>query len=72
MTDSEWAVGRPEIRVDSIPIPPLPFEGARIQGERIQRSVARLRRFARHLKRERQRGQVLEHGAMTNELTEVC
>ena len=26
---------RPEVRVDPIPVPPLPFEGARIQRERI-------------------------------------
>ena len=26
---------RPEVRLDPIPIPPLPFEGARIQRERI-------------------------------------
>ena len=30
-----WTVDRPEVRVDLIPIPPLPFEGARIQRERI-------------------------------------
>ena len=31
MTDGKWTVDRPEVRVDPIPIPPLPFEGARIQ-----------------------------------------
>ena len=34
-TDGKWAVDRPEVRVDPIPIPPLPFEGARIHRERI-------------------------------------
>ena len=28
-------VDRPEVRIDPIPIPPLPFEGARIQRERM-------------------------------------
>ena len=35
MTDGRWTVGRPEAQVDPIPIPPLPFEGARVQRERI-------------------------------------
>ena len=35
MTSGKWIVDRPEVRVDPIPIPPLPFEGARIQRERI-------------------------------------
>ena len=35
MTDGKWTVDRPEVRVDPIPIPPLPFEEARIQRERI-------------------------------------
>ena len=35
MTDEMWTVDRPEVRVDPIPILPLPFEGARIQRERI-------------------------------------
>ena len=35
MTDGRWTVDRPEVHVDPIPIPPLPFEGARIQRERI-------------------------------------
>ena len=35
MTDGKWTVDRSEVRVDPIPIPPLPFEGARIQRERI-------------------------------------
>ena len=35
MTGGKWTVDRPEVRVDPIPIPPLPFEGARIQRERI-------------------------------------
>ena len=35
MTDGKWTVDRPDVRVDPIPIPPLPFEGARIQRERI-------------------------------------
>ena len=37
MTDGKWTVDRPEVRVDPIPIPPLPFEGARIQRETITR-----------------------------------
>ena len=35
MTDGRWTVDRPEVRVDPIAIPPLPFEGARVQRERI-------------------------------------
>ena len=35
MKDGKWTVDRPEVRVDHIPIPPLPFEGARIQRERV-------------------------------------
>ena len=35
MTDGRWTVDRPEARNDPIPIPPLLFEGARIQRERI-------------------------------------
>ena len=35
VTDGRWAVDRPEAQVDPIPIPPLPFEGARVQRERI-------------------------------------
>ena len=35
MEDDRRTVDRPEVRVDPIPIPPLPFEGARIQRERI-------------------------------------
>ena len=35
VTDGRWTVDRPEARIDPIPIPPLPFEGARIQRERI-------------------------------------
>ena len=38
MTDGRWTVDRPEVRVDPIPIPPLPFEGARVQRERISTS----------------------------------
>ena len=33
--DGRWTVDRPDIRTDPIPIPPLPFEGARIPRERI-------------------------------------
>ena len=35
--NDRWKVDsdRPEVRVDPIPIPPLPFEGARVQRERI-------------------------------------
>ena len=35
MTDGGWTVDRPELRVDTISKPPLPFEGARLQGDRI-------------------------------------
>ena len=35
MTEGKWTVDRPEVRVDHIPIPPLPFEGARMQREGI-------------------------------------
>ena len=35
MTDGRWTEDRPEIRVDPIPIPPLPFEGGGIQREGI-------------------------------------
>ena len=35
MTDGRWTVDRPEAQVDPIPIPPLPFEGALVQRERI-------------------------------------
>ena len=35
MTDGRWIVDRPEVREDPIPIPPLPFEGVRVQRERI-------------------------------------
>ena len=35
MTDGRWTVDRPEIQVDPIPMPPLPFDGARVQRERI-------------------------------------
>ena len=35
VTDGKWTVDRPEVRVDPIPILPLPFEGARIKRERI-------------------------------------
>ena len=35
MTDGRWTVDRPEAQVDPIPIPSLPFEGARVQRERI-------------------------------------
>ena len=35
MTDGKWTVDRPDVRVDPIPNPPLPSEGARIQKERI-------------------------------------
>ena len=35
MTDGRWTVDMPEDRVDIIPLPPLPFDGARVQRERI-------------------------------------
>ena len=35
MTGGRWTVDRPEAQVKPIPIPPLPFEGAQVQRERI-------------------------------------
>ena len=35
LTDGKWTVGRPEDRVNPIPLPPSPFEGARVQRKRI-------------------------------------
>ena len=35
MEDDRWTVVRPEAQVDPTPIPPLPFEGPRVQRERI-------------------------------------
>ena len=35
MTDGRWTAVRQVIRVEPIPIPPFPFEEARIQTERI-------------------------------------
>ena len=35
MTDGKWTVDRPAVRVDPIPIPPLLFERAGVQRERI-------------------------------------
>ena len=35
LTNGNWTVDRPEIRVDPVPVPLLPFAGARIQRERI-------------------------------------
>ena len=35
MTDGKWTVDRPEVGEDPISISPLPFEGARVQRERI-------------------------------------
>ena len=34
-TDGNWAVDRPAVRVDPMLIPPLPFEGARVEREKI-------------------------------------
>ena len=34
LTDGRWTVDRPDVQEDPVPIPPLPFEGARIQRER--------------------------------------
>ena len=36
-TDSRWTVGRPKIRANPIPIPPLPLEGTRFQRERVNK-----------------------------------
>ena len=36
-TDGRWTVGRPEIRANPIPIPPLPLEGTRFQSERVNK-----------------------------------
>ena len=35
MTDGKWIVDRPETQVDPVPPPPVPFEGGRVQRERI-------------------------------------
>ena len=35
MTDGRWAVDMPEVQVEVIPLPPLPFDGLRVQRERI-------------------------------------
>ena len=35
LTDGMWTVDRPEVRVDPIPITPLPSTGARVQRERL-------------------------------------
>ena len=35
MTDGRWTVDRPEIQVDPIPMPSVPFDGARVPRERI-------------------------------------
>ena len=35
VTDGKWTVDRPEVRVDPIPIPPLPFLGSTNPGENI-------------------------------------
>ena len=35
MPDGRWTVDRPEIQVDPIPMPPVPFDGARVPRERI-------------------------------------
>ena len=45
MTDRRWTVDRPEVRVDPIPIPPLPFGGTNPEGENHQ---ARHRRVRSH------------------------
>ena len=39
MTDGRWTVDRQEAQVDPILIPPLPFEGARVQRERITKQA---------------------------------
>ena len=35
MTDGRWSVDIPEVQVEVIPLPPLPFDGSRVQRERI-------------------------------------
>ena len=35
MNDGRWTVDSPEIQVDPVPMPPLPFDGARVPRERI-------------------------------------
>ena len=35
MDNDRWKVDRPEAQMDPTPIPPLPFEGAQVQRERI-------------------------------------
>ena len=38
MVDGKWTVDRPMIQIDPLPPPPVPFEGARVQRERITRA----------------------------------
>ena len=45
MTDGRWTVDRTEVREDPIPIPPLPFEGARIQRESITKQDKDIEKF---------------------------
>ena len=40
LTDGRWTVDRPEIRVDPIPNPPLPFEGTRIHKAELPRKTS--------------------------------
>ena len=35
MTDGRWSVDMPEVQVEVIPLPPLPFDGSSVQRERI-------------------------------------
>ena len=36
--DGKWTVDRPTIQIDPLPPPPVPFEGRRVQRERITRA----------------------------------
>ena len=38
IVDGKWTVDRPMIQIDPLPPPPVPFEGARVQRERITRA----------------------------------
>ena len=38
LVDGKWTVDRPVTQVDPLPPPPVPFEGARVQRERITRT----------------------------------
>ena len=39
IVDGKWTLDRPTIRIDPVPPPPVLFEGARVQRERIRADV---------------------------------